>query len=96
MRPRRWTRRRSWTAGTGDCATCGRSTIDRADAFCYGIASHYLPNASGQYTRFFVGSYDFHLEKDGTAWRIHRFRFNLKYMDGNLELEGELSSTTPS
>lgn len=69
---------------------------DRADAFCYAIASHYLPNASGQYTRFFVGSYDFHLEKDGTAWRIHTFRFNLKYMDGNLELEGELSSTTPS
>ena len=69
---------------------------DRADAFCYGTASHYLPNASGEHTRLFVGSYDFHLEKDGAAWRIHRFRFNLKYMDGNLELEGELSSTTPS
>ena len=69
---------------------------DRADAFCYGFASHYLPNASGEYTRLFVGSYDFHLEKDGAAWRIRRFRFNLKYMDGNLELEGELSSTTPS
>jgi hypothetical protein len=69
---------------------------DRADAFCYGIASHYLPNASGQHTRLFVGSYDFHLEKDGTSWRIRRFRFNLKYMDGNLELEGALSSETPS
>ena len=69
---------------------------DRADAVCYAIASHYLPNDSGQYTRFFVGSYDFHLEKEGAAWRIRRFRFNLKYMDGNLELEGELSSTTPS
>ncbi len=68
----------------------------QADAFCYAIASHYLPNASGEYTRIFVGSYDFHLEKQGGAWRIDRFRFNLKYMDGNLELEGELSSTTPS
>jgi hypothetical protein len=69
---------------------------DRADAFCYGIASHYLPNASGEHTRLFVGSYDIHLEKDGAAWLIHRFRFNLKYMDGNLELEGALTSETPS
>jgi len=69
---------------------------DRADAFCYGTASHYLPNASGQHTRLFVGSYDFHLEKDGAAWRIHRFRFNLKYLDGNLDLEGALTSETPS
>jgi SnoaL-like domain len=60
---------------------------DRADAFCYGIAFHYLPNDSGRNTRTFVGSYDFHLEKDGSAWRIHRFRFNLKFLDGNLNLE---------
>ena len=69
---------------------------DRADAFCYGTASHYLPNASGQNTRLFVGSYDFRLEKDGAAWRIRQFRFNLKYMDGNLQLEGEVDSSTPS
>jgi hypothetical protein len=60
---------------------------DQADAFCYGLALHYLPNASGRNTRTFVGSYDLHLRKDGGDWRIDRFRFNLKYIDGNLELE---------
>ena len=75
-----------------------RITVDgsRADAFCYGIASHYLPNATGRNTRRFVGSYDFQLEKEGPAWRIREFRFNLKYMDGNLQLEGEVDSSTPS
>ncbi len=60
---------------------------DQADAFCYGIALHYLPNTSGRNTRTFVGSYDLHLKRDGGPWRIDRFRFNLKYIDGNLELE---------
>jgi hypothetical protein len=60
---------------------------DTADAFCYGTASHYLPNPSGRNTRVFVGSYDFGLRREGGRWRIERFRFNLKYLDGNLELE---------
>lgn len=60
---------------------------DRATAFCYAIASHYLPNPSGRNTRVFVGSYDFSLARDGSRWRITAFRFNLKYVDGNLELE---------
>jgi hypothetical protein len=60
---------------------------DEADAFCYAIASHYLPTTSGRDTRVFVGSYDFRLKKDGARWRISKFRFNLKYVDGNLELE---------
>lgn len=60
----------------------------QADAFCYGIALHYLPNSSGRNTRTFVGSYDLHLRReDGGPWRIDGFRFNLKYIDGNLELE---------
>jgi hypothetical protein len=58
-----------------------------ADAFCYGIASHYLPNKTNQNTRTFVGSYDFHLVKRESAWRIDKFRFNLKYIDGNANLE---------
>jgi len=61
----------------GDCAT----------AFCYAIASHYLPNASGQNTRVFVGSYDLGLRKMSGRWRIDAFRFNLKYIDGNRQLE---------
>ncbi len=60
---------------------------DEASAFCYATASHYLPNPSGRNTRVFVGSYDFRLKKDGTRWRITLFRFNVKYVDGNLELE---------
>jgi hypothetical protein len=60
---------------------------DEATAFCYGIALHYLPNPSGRNTRTFVGSYDFHLIKKGTRWLIDLFRFNLKYIGGNLNLE---------
>jgi hypothetical protein len=58
-----------------------------ADAFCYGIASHYLPTKSGRNTRTFVGSYDFHLVKKDGVWWIDRFKFNLKYLDGNPDLE---------
>ena len=59
----------------------------RADAFCYAIAYHYLPRASGESTRTFVGSYDFQLDKATERWRITAFRFNLKFITGNLELE---------
>ncbi|MGD8582818.1 MAG: nuclear transport factor 2 family protein, partial [Gammaproteobacteria bacterium] len=40
----------------------------KADAFCYGIASHYLPNKSNRNTRTFVGSYEFQLLKEGGCW----------------------------
>jgi len=60
---------------------------DEAEVFCYGIASHYLENSSGQNTRVFVGSYDFHLIRLQQEWKIDRFRFNLKYIDGNKDLE---------
>ncbi len=61
---------------------------DQAEAFCYGIASHYLPNKTNQNTRIFVGSYNFHLTKEARGWRIDQFKFNLKYIDGNPNLEG--------
>jgi hypothetical protein len=66
-----------------------RVTEDGADVFCYGTASHYLPNRSGRNTRVFVGSYDLHLTRQAGAWRIDLFRFHLKYIDGNLDLENE-------
>jgi hypothetical protein len=62
-------------------------TGDEATAFCYGIALHYLPNKSGQNSRTIVGSYDFHLVKKRERWQIDLFKFNLKYIDGNLNLE---------
>ncbi len=59
-----------------------------ATAFCYGTACHYHPNPSGRNTRTFVGSYDFELRQDDAGrWRITLFRYNLKFTDGNLELE---------
>jgi len=60
---------------------------DRAEAFCYGIATHYLPNKTNANTRTFVGSYDFELARSGARWEIAKFRFNLKYIDGNRDLE---------
>ena len=60
---------------------------ERATAFCYGIAMHYLPNPTGTNVRTFVGSYDFELAKEEGDWLITAFRFNLKYLDGNRDLE---------
>lgn len=60
-----------------------------ADDFSYATATQYRRVASGRNTRTFVGSYDFHLVRDGNRWRIDAFRFNLKYLDGNLELHKE-------
>jgi hypothetical protein len=61
---------------------------DTAKAFCYGIAMHHKKTASGRNTRLFVGSYDFVLGRgDGGAWTINSFRFNVKFVEGNLELE---------
>jgi SnoaL-like protein len=60
---------------------------DEAVAFCYGTATHYRPTRSGRDVRTFVGSYDFRLARLEGKWRITSFRFNLKYVDGNLELE---------
>jgi len=58
-----------------------------ATAFCYGIAFHHLPNPTGRNTRTFIGSYDIGLVKADGRWRIAAFRFELKYREGNLELE---------
>ncbi len=65
-----------------------RVAEDEAEAFCYAIASHYLPNETGANTRTFVGSYDFGLMRDGEHWRIALFKFNLKFIEGNKDLEG--------
>ena len=61
---------------------------NEADMFCYGIAYHYLPNSTNQNIRVFVGSYDFHLVRADSGWKIDRFKFNLQFIDGNKDLEG--------
>lgn len=60
---------------------------NEATASCYGVAWHHRKTRSGNDTRTFVGSYDFHLSLMEGAWRIDLFRFNLKFIDGNLDLE---------
>jgi SnoaL-like domain len=57
-----------------------------ASAFCYGTATHFLPNPSGENIHTFVGTYDFHLSRESGRWAIDAIRFNLKYQDGNLLL----------
>ncbi len=66
---------------------------DAATAYCYAVAYHHRRVASGRNLRTFVGSYDFHLARgpDG-SWRIDLFRFNLKFLDGNLELHAEAAA----
>jgi hypothetical protein len=58
----------------------------RASVFCYGTASHYLPNPSSNNLWWVVGSYDFDVEKMSSGWRITKMKFNFKYQNGNLEL----------
>jgi len=60
----------------------------RATASCYGIAFHFRRTRSGRNTRTFVGSYSFLLEQGAQrGWRITGFRFDLKFIDGNAQLE---------
>ncbi len=81
----RWGRPRHHQAGNLLAEVRG----DLATAFCYGIASHYLSHRSGRNTRTFVGSYDFSLVRIEGRWRISAFKFNLKYIDGNKDLESD-------
>ena len=63
-------------------------SVDReqADVFCYATATHYKESATQGKTREFVGTYELKLEYQ-SSWRIHSFKYVLKYMNGNLELK---------
>lgn len=58
-----------------------------AEVYTYAIASHYREAAKKVKTREFVGSYDLHLIKTMSGWRIDKFKYNLKYSTGNMTLE---------
>lgn len=59
-----------------------------AHAFCYGTAWHYKPLESGRNTRTFIGSYEFDLERGADdLWRITRFWFDCKFVEGNADLK---------
>lgn len=57
-----------------------------ATVFCYGTATHYLPNDSKNDLWTVVGTYDFHLVYKNGQWKTDRMQFNFKYQDGNTGL----------
>lgn len=59
---------------------------DTANVQAYAIAIHYKNSATQGKTREFVGSYDLHLTKTTDGWRIDSFKYNLKFVEGNLDL----------
>lgn len=60
---------------------------DKADIYSYGTATHYKKAATKGNTRTFVGSYDLKAERTSNGWRLSQFKFNLKFMEGNISLE---------
>ena len=58
-----------------------------ADIYAYAVAIHYKKNAIKGNTRTFVGSYDLKAVRTITGWRLSQFRYNLKFIDGNVTLE---------
>jgi len=63
-------------------------TVEDATAtvFAYATATHYKKSATNGSTREFVGTYDIGLTKENSGWRINKFKYNLKYATGNLDL----------
>ena len=57
-----------------------------ATVFAYATATHYKESATKGKTREFVGTYDIGLTKNERGWRISRFKYNLKYSTGNIDL----------
>jgi hypothetical protein len=58
-----------------------------AHVFCYAIALHYKKSATQGQTREFVGSYDLSFVLTDVGWRISGFKYNMKYINGNVELK---------
>jgi hypothetical protein len=58
-----------------------------ADVLAYATATHYKEAATQGKIREFVGTYELHLLQTDAGWRIDKFKYNLKYMNGNVELE---------
>jgi hypothetical protein len=59
---------------------------DRASAHADSIAVHVKNDATHGTTRTFVGSYALGLRRDAGRWRIDRFVYQLKVIDGNADL----------
>jgi hypothetical protein len=57
-----------------------------AEVLCYAIAIHYKKDTTKGTTREFVGTYNLMLQLTDMGWRINGFRYNVKYVTGNIEL----------
>ena len=60
---------------------------EEAKVFAYATATHYKDAATNGKTREFVGTYDLGMRRSQSGWRIVSFVYNLKYTQGNLELQ---------
>ncbi|MEM9075908.1 MAG: nuclear transport factor 2 family protein [Bacteroidota bacterium] len=59
---------------------------DKATVLCYGTATHYLTDESGNIWTV-VGAYHFGVVQDSDEnWKISKMKFNFKYQDGNTTL----------
>ena len=61
-------------------------TDSTAKVFAYATATHYKQSAKNGTTREFVGTYDLGFTKTDVGWRISSFTYQLKYMQGNIDL----------
>ena len=59
---------------------------DHATVFAYATATHYKASAENGKTREFVGTYDIKLVHQIEGWRVNSLTYNLKYLNGNLDL----------
>lgn len=58
-----------------------------AVVFAYAIAIHYKRSATKGNTRAFIGSYDLNAVYTNNGWRLTSFKYNLKFIDGNVNLD---------
>lgn len=64
-----------------------KASENEAEVFAYATATHFKESAQMGKTREFVGKYHLGMTKTQEGWRINRFTYILKYMNGNLTLE---------
>ena len=58
-----------------------------AAIYAYATATHYKKAASKGNTRAFVGSYDLKAQQTPEGWQLTQFKYNLKFIEGNVNLE---------
>lgn len=58
-----------------------------AHIHAYAVATHYKKSTLKGHTRTFVGSYDLQAGITKEGWRLTAFKYNLKYIDGNVALQ---------